>query len=109
MLLCTYCPHPNKHKYIHLSDCTANLFEKAFWVIVTILGFVFAGVILRTAITDWIDNPAGKSQIARTKIKLNQLFSEVTIATFTLPATTLPYPAVTICKKSKYDVGEYLR
>ena len=33
----------------------------------------------------------------------------MTITTFSLPATTLKYPAITICKRYKYDVGEYLR
>ena len=26
-----------------------------------------------------------------------------------MPATDLPYPAITICNKNGYDVGEYLR
>ena len=30
------------------------------------------------------------------------------IETFSLPATSLPYPAVTVCKAQKYDVAEYL-
>ena len=33
----------------------------------------------------------------------------VAIETFSTPATELPFPAVTVCRKRKYDVGEYLR
>ncbi len=33
----------------------------------------------------------------------------VSIETFSLPATDLHYPAITVCKTSPYDVGEYLR
>ena len=29
--------------------------------------------------------------------------------TFSMSATDLPYPAITICNKNGYDVGEYLR
>ncbi len=29
--------------------------------------------------------------------------------TFSLPVSQLPFPALTICKKRKYDVGEYIR
>ncbi len=31
------------------------------------------------------------------------------IDSFSLPVTDLYYPAVTVCKRSPYDVGEYLR
>ena len=34
---------------------------------------------------------------------------EVSIATFSFPATELPFPAITICKEHKFDVGEYVR
>ncbi len=34
---------------------------------------------------------------------------EVAIDTFSLPATSLPFPAITVCKRRKFDVGEYLR
>ncbi len=33
----------------------------------------------------------------------------VTIETFSLPATSLPYPAISVCKPEPYDVGEYIR
>ncbi len=31
------------------------------------------------------------------------------IVSFSSPATDLPYPAITICKRNKYDTSEYLR
>ena len=33
----------------------------------------------------------------------------VAIDTFSLPATDLNYPAITICNRNRYDVGEYIR
>ena len=51
-----------------------------------------AGVFLSAAISGWINHP-----------------SEVTIETFSLPATSLPFPAISVCKTHKYDPGEYLR
>ncbi len=58
----------------------------------TLTSFVTAGIFLSTSVSSWIENP-----------------SEVTIETFSLPATSLPYPAITVCKAHKYDTGEYLR
>ncbi len=31
------------------------------------------------------------------------------IQTFSQPASELPYPAITICRRQKFDTGEYLR
>ncbi len=31
------------------------------------------------------------------------------ILSFSMPATELKYPAITVCKKHKYDVGQYVR
>jgi hypothetical protein len=36
-------------------------------------------------------------------------FSAVSIQTFSLPAITLRYPAITICKRHNLDVGQYIR
>ena len=33
----------------------------------------------------------------------------MSIETFSFPATELAYPAITVCKRQKYDMGEYLR
>ena len=33
----------------------------------------------------------------------------VAIETFSHPATDLIYPAITVCNRHKYDVGEYIR
>ncbi len=51
-----------------------------------------AGVILNASISGWINTP-----------------TEVKIDTFSLPATSLPYPAITFCKRNKFDAGDYLR
>ncbi len=42
-------------------------------------------------------------------ISLIQFCLVVSIETFSLPATDLPFPAVTVCKVNKYDTGEYIR
>ena len=33
----------------------------------------------------------------------------MSIETFSLPATSLAYPAITVCNGYRYDVGEYIR
>ena len=33
----------------------------------------------------------------------------ISIATFSHPATSLPHPAITVCRAVEYDVGEYIR
>ena len=66
--------------------------ERLLWVCVTLVGFVGAAVILHSSITGWIDSPA-----------------EVRIETFSLPATSLPYPAITVCKRNKFDATELVR
>ncbi len=47
---------------------------------------------VHNAIRNWIASP-----------------TEVAIATFSLPATRLAYPAVTVCRRGRHDVGEYIR
>ena len=37
------------------------------------------------------------------------LISDVTIETFSHPATDLEYPAITVCKMGSYNVDEYVR
>ena len=39
----------------------------------------------------------------------NNVFSDVTIETFSYPATKLEYPAITVCKMGSYNVDEYVR
>ncbi len=34
---------------------------------------------------------------------------EIAIESFSVPATDLPYPALTVCKEQKFDSGEYVR
>ena len=36
-------------------------------------------------------------------------FTDVTIETFSYPATNLEYPAITVCKMGSYNVDEYVR
>ena len=52
-----------------------------------------ASSMLYSAIADWIEKP-----------------TVVTIETFTLPATSVAYPAITICKDgTNFDSGDYVR
>ncbi len=37
------------------------------------------------------------------------LYADVSIDTFSLPATSLPFPAVTICRRGRQDAAEYFR
>ena len=67
--------------------------ERVFWVVIVIAGLWAASCMLFSAITEWIDKP-----------------TLVTIDTFTLPATNVTYPAITICKDStNFDTGDYVR
>ena len=67
--------------------------ERLFWVVIVIAGLWAASDMLYSAVTDWIDKP-----------------TIVTIDTFTLPATNVTYPAITICKDTtNFDSGDYVR
>ena len=70
-----------------------HVIERIFWVFIVLAGLCVASEMLYSAITDWIENP-----------------TIVTIETFTLPATNVTYPAITICKDgTNYDSGDYVR
>ena len=67
--------------------------DKLFWVMVVKICFLGSSYFVKTAITDWIENP-----------------TVTTIDTGNNPVTNLDHPALTICKANGiYDVGEYLR
>ena len=66
--------------------------DKLFWVLVVFMCLLGSGYFVKTAITDWIENP-----------------TVTTIDSNNNPVTNLDHPALTICKANGiYDVGEYL-
>ncbi len=89
---------------------SSHIAERLFWVVVSLLGFSFAGVLLRNSVLEWMNQPGGNDFDVSVAICVRHLlFSAVSISSFAYPATKLPYPAITICKTRKYDVGEYIR
>ncbi len=43
------------------TERTVNATERIFWLLMTLMSFGFAGFILKSAIVDWIENPAGNT------------------------------------------------
>ena len=39
----------------------------------------------------------------------HSILSDVTIETFSYPATEVEYPSLTVCKRNGYNVDEYIR
>ena len=76
-------------------------------------GFICAFLLVTSSVNEWINNPTGIRRMSFNLAKiiiLLTIFLEVEISTFSLPVTTLQYPAITICKENGfYDVGEYIR
>ena len=66
--------------------------ERAFWVVVVLIGLLIGLLMVSAALKNWSDNP-----------------EKVAIKTFSQPAREVPYPAITICNPNGYDVGEYIR
>lgn len=66
--------------------------ERAFWVVVVLIGLLIGLLMVSAALKNWSDNP-----------------EKVAIKTFSQPAREVPYPAITICNSNGYDVGEYIR
>ena len=89
--LTEYCQNSTIHGLQYCISASA-LVERILWVGVVCVGFTIAFTLVSSAIQHWIDVP-----------------SKVTIKTFSMPATELPYPAITICNKNGKNVGEYLR
>ena len=69
-----------------------TLAERILWIGIVCTGFASAFTLVSSAIRHWIEVP-----------------SKVAITTFSMPATQVHYPAITICNQNGNDVGEYLR
>ena len=90
-VLSDYCQNTTIHG-IQYWISAGTVVERVLWVGIVCIGFATAFTLVSSAIQHWIDVP-----------------SKVTITTFSMPATEVPYPAITICNKNGKNVGEYLR
>jgi hypothetical protein len=52
----SYCENTTIHGFVFWVTAP-RLLEKLFWVVVVIVGLVFAGLIIKSAIEDWQENP----------------------------------------------------
>jgi hypothetical protein len=52
----SYCENTTIHGFVYWVTAP-RLLEKLFWVVVVIVGLVFAGLIIKSAIEDWQENP----------------------------------------------------
>ncbi len=82
-------------------------------MLVSLAGFTCAGLFLWETLVEWSERPVGKAFIEVEKLEklyfIWFIFKDVSIETFSLPSSDLPFPAVTICKERKYDAGDYIR
>ena len=47
----------------HLLARVENGLEQGFWIILTLTSFTFVGIMLHTAVSDWIHNPTGQTTL----------------------------------------------
>ncbi len=86
------------------------MFPKVIWITITVAMVSCAGMVLREAVFEIIEYPTGaETFLGNVRKYVNPPYSDVGIETFSSPATLLDYPAITLCKKYKYDTGEYVR
>ena len=83
-------------------------------MVVVIFGFTCASLILHTSINDWMESPGKVKQNTHARnitIIMTPKLShpQVTINSFSVPVTELPFPAITICKSGSGDAGDYVR
>ena len=90
-VLSDYCKNTTIHGLQYWVS-TGTVVEQILWVGIVFIGFVTAFTMVSSAIKHWIDVP-----------------SKVTITTFSMPATKVHYPAITICNPNGNNVGEYIR
>ena len=90
-VLKAYCENTTAHGFQYWISAR-SVAEKLLWVAIVLIGFATALISVSAAITQWIRFP-----------------TQMAIATHSMPATEVPYPAVTVCNPNGYDAGEYLR
>ncbi len=88
--------------------------EKIFWVCVVLTGFTCAGLIVDSAIRDWIENPGDTgietfTMESNSKLSLHCQIDNTLRISFLQPITEVDYPALTFCNPDGYDTGEYVR
>ena len=64
-----------------------NLFEKMFWFLLIIIGFLISGIIIKTSFSDWERTPL-----------------QTTIDTVSRPIEQLDFPAITVCNPSELQM-----
>ncbi len=87
--------------------------QQIFWIAVVLTCFGGASRILYNTVVNWNSYPRGSTILFSHLFKILKYTMPcdlvVNIKTFSFPATNLTFPAITVCKTYKYDVGDYIR
>ena len=88
-----YCLNTTLHGFAYIVN-GKGLPEKLFWMAIVILGFLFGGMVVNDAFSDWAENPI-----------------ITTIDTFSYPVQNIQYPTVTVCYGDtvNYDPWAFVR
>ena len=86
-----FCQNTSAHGFQYWVSA-GSLLERLLWISIVASGFTIAFLMVRSALSHWINNP-----------------SSVDIRTFSKPANELPFPAITVCNEHGFDVGQYIR